>query len=334
MSDLKINNITDRTGDSGPVIAGVCTVSSGQFVVPVGPTEYRGGRGRGVWSCGTQPGNTTISGMDYVEVATTGNAVDFGDSLNTTQPTSCSSSTRGVFGGGNASPYASLMSTLMYVTISSKGGGSDFGDLTQSIRAMSQGGGDSTRGLRAGGFDTASSNVIDYVTIATTGSANNFGDLTSAGYSSSGASSPTRVIWFGAGGGKAGVIDYVTTQTKGDAIDFGDQTTTGVFEGGTASNTTRGVFAGGQSPSNINVIEYVTMSTVGNATDFGDLTEARGQPRGVSNSTRGAFGGGAPIVNTIDYITIATTGNATDFGDRVHKTQQHVGMSDVHGGLG
>ena len=44
MSDLKINNITDRTGGSGPVIAGVSTVSStGAFTVPVGPTEYRGG---------------------------------------------------------------------------------------------------------------------------------------------------------------------------------------------------------------------------------------------------------------------------------------------------
>ena len=44
MSDLNINNITDRTGSCGPVIAGVSTVSStGAFVVPVGPTEMRGG---------------------------------------------------------------------------------------------------------------------------------------------------------------------------------------------------------------------------------------------------------------------------------------------------
>ena len=49
MSDLKINNITDRTGDSGPVIAGVSTVTgTGAFTVPVGPTEMRGGRGRGL----------------------------------------------------------------------------------------------------------------------------------------------------------------------------------------------------------------------------------------------------------------------------------------------
>ena len=44
MSDLKINNITNRVGDSGPVIAGVSTVTgTGAFTVPVGPTEMRGG---------------------------------------------------------------------------------------------------------------------------------------------------------------------------------------------------------------------------------------------------------------------------------------------------
>ena len=43
MSDLKINNITDSTGNRGPQICGVSTVSTtGAFVVPVGPTENRG----------------------------------------------------------------------------------------------------------------------------------------------------------------------------------------------------------------------------------------------------------------------------------------------------
>ena len=49
MSDIKINNITDRTGDSGPIFAGISTVSTDTFMVmPSGPTEYRGGRGRGI----------------------------------------------------------------------------------------------------------------------------------------------------------------------------------------------------------------------------------------------------------------------------------------------
>ena len=33
MSDLKINNITNRGGDGGPVIAGVSTVSSSAFII-------------------------------------------------------------------------------------------------------------------------------------------------------------------------------------------------------------------------------------------------------------------------------------------------------------
>ena len=80
MSDLRINNITDRTGDNGPVIAGVSTVSStGSFTVPVGPTEYRGGRGRGFFGSGSTPSNTR--NLDMIEIATTGNGTDWGDDI-------------------------------------------------------------------------------------------------------------------------------------------------------------------------------------------------------------------------------------------------------------
>ena len=81
MSDLKINNITDRTGDSGPVIAGVSTVSStGAFTVPVGATEYRGGRGRGVLAGGYMAPALSASYflMNVVEISTLGNATEFG----------------------------------------------------------------------------------------------------------------------------------------------------------------------------------------------------------------------------------------------------------------
>ena len=55
MSELRINNITDRVGLSGPVIAGVSTVTSTtHMVMPSGPTEMRGGRGRGVLVEGSQ----------------------------------------------------------------------------------------------------------------------------------------------------------------------------------------------------------------------------------------------------------------------------------------
>ena len=79
MSDLKINNISNRGGDGGPVIAGVSTVSSSAFmVIPSGNTEIRGaGSGRAIVFIGATP--TTVTTIDYFNTASTGNAVDFGD---------------------------------------------------------------------------------------------------------------------------------------------------------------------------------------------------------------------------------------------------------------
>ena len=78
MSELRINNITDRAGSSGPIIAGVSTVTStSHMVMPSGPTEMRGGRGRGIIAGGDNP--TFLSSMEFVEIATTGNSTDFGD---------------------------------------------------------------------------------------------------------------------------------------------------------------------------------------------------------------------------------------------------------------
>ena len=126
MSDLKINNITDRTGDSGPVIAGVSTVSStGAFTVPVGPTEYRGGRGRGIFA-GMDPSGSNI---DKIEIATTGNSVSFGTLTRSKQAASATaSSTRGVVFGGYVSP--TYYTDIEYITISSTGNAVDFGDCT------------------------------------------------------------------------------------------------------------------------------------------------------------------------------------------------------------
>ena len=49
MSKFNVNNITGKQGQQGPVLAGVTTMSStGSMRIPGGPTEQRGGRGRGV----------------------------------------------------------------------------------------------------------------------------------------------------------------------------------------------------------------------------------------------------------------------------------------------
>jgi len=78
MSKFNVNNITGKQGQQGPVLAGVTTMSStGSMRIPSGPTEQRGGRGRGVILAGGTP--TQTKNCEFITIATTGNAQDFGD---------------------------------------------------------------------------------------------------------------------------------------------------------------------------------------------------------------------------------------------------------------
>mgnify|MGYP001201381635 CR=1 FL=1 len=348
MSQFKINSITDKSGYCGPVIAGVSTNNStGCMIIPAGPTEHRGGRGRAIFGSGATP--TSVNVMDSVEIATIGNAVDFGDDIiaRTENYGSCASSTRGLFAGGYNTATTAEINTISYVTISSQGGIADFGSLSGSWASYSDGGyyglggvSDSTRGLFGGGQGPSS--LIHYVTIATTGDASNFGDLTvGRAYALGGISNGTRgIIGGGMSPTQLSSLDFVTIQTTGNATHFGDMTT--IRTAGTGlSNSTRGITAGGSTPTKLNSIDYITIATEGNAVDFGDFTHS-GSGGGANylgsaaSSTRGLIAGGqTPTkLNSIEYITIATTGNATDFGDLTVARRFNMGLSDVNGGLG
>ncbi len=357
MSELRINNITDTAGSSGPIIAGVSTVTStSHMVMPSGPTEMRGGRGRGVFAGGYTPSSPNASSvMDFVEIATTGNALDFGDLARSGSTGSTSNSTRGVFNYGDV---PNSIVTMNFTTISSSGGVADFGDLSYVTRDGPFGSGDNTRGILGGSAGGPSNmggspgkgvNFIDFITFATTGDSNEFGTLTVARRGVCACSSPTRTVW---GGGYIKpsnhtiTIDFVTTQTRGDATKFGELT---VSRGqmGAVSSSTRGIWFGGSiygpdAPAYTiyNVIDFITIASEGNATDFGDtryassgihFTTATG-----SNSIRGVFGGGSnPTAQAeIQFITIATTGSASDFGDLSVTKYNGAGASDSHGGLG
>ena len=318
MSDIKINNITNRDGNSGPTIAGVSTVASSSFMVmPSGDTAIRGaGSGRGVILNISNPALSTVN--NFITIATTGNALDFGDqSVARYSKGGFASSTRG-FDAGGSTP--SMESDIEYVTISSQGGGNDFGDLL-TARAYCGGASNSTLGIVAGGGTPAVVSVIESVVMATAGEASSFGDLSLARtyLSGSGCQSTTRGLFAGGHPMTTNLIDFVLFSTGGTAIKFGDLTggKSGISAG---SNTTRGVFAGGSlQPSNTgtNKIEYVTLATEGNAVDFGDATHSnfRWMGAGMYSETRGCHVGGYPAINVIQYITIATTGDATDFGD-------------------
>jgi len=223
------------------------------------------------------------------------------------------SSARGVFAGG----YAAT-NIIDYITISSTGNASDFGDL---IGASANAGAVASpvRGVFAGGYlAPAVTNAIQYITISSTGNTLDFGDLTSTRNNTAGCSSSTRGIFAG-GAPNINTIEYITIFSSGNSIDFGDLVVVRSNAGG-CSSPTRGIFGGGDTspPANsfTNSIDYVTIATTANALDFGDLSAPK-DPAACSNSIRGLFAGGrAPTaINVIEYITIASTGNVTDFGD-------------------
>lgn len=282
-----------------------------------------GASGRGVFGA---------SVLTYVNISSTGNALNFGTSTTSRGALAAfSSTTRGLWSGGYQGSAPNSWNIIDYVTIASEGNAIDFGDLTVS-RYFPAGCSSSTRGLTGGGFSTFT-NTIDYVQIATIGNALDFGDLTSARSTNSSTSSATRGVW--GGGQLSNIIDYVTIASLGNAVTFGNLTTVAGQSAG-CSSPTRGIFGGRSTPTAINVIDYITFASTGNAVYFGDLTQARAGAAACSSSIRGVFAGGinGSNVNTIDYITIASIGNAQDFGDLSQNFAYNAGCSDSHGGLG
>ena len=280
--------------------------SFGDLVEAQGLHDALSSSTRMVFSAGYNSGfgGAAVIDMEYITMASEGNAIDFGDQLQATYGTgACSSSTRGLIMGGNRMPNDS-----------------PFND----------------------GND--GNNVICTIEISTIGNAIDFGDLTQRrGYPAS-CGSAVRAFIIGQYNNEVGVggltgSDTVIFASHGNAVDFGDPIERGPTKA--ASNSTRGVFAGtnGGSQTFTNVIQYVSLQSLGNATDFGDRTyEYIGGC--MSSSTRmvmvGGRGSGTPNsgTNVIDFVEITTTGDAVDFGDAGYLSADSAGSSDCHGGLG
>jgi len=291
---------------------------------------------RGVFGGGGAP--AAVNTIDYVNISSTGDAIDFGDLLFTSFINgSCSSATRGLWAGSRPST-----NTINFVTIASTGDATNFGDLTDP-REGADGMGSATRGIFSGGGDHPSPGsfevTMDYVTIASTGDARDFGDLTQARMFPAAFSSPTRGCIAGGyiapgSDSRSNVIDFVTIATLGNAQDFGDMTAVGQTPTGTA-NPIRGVFNISQNDSHNTTLNYVTIATTGNAAVFGDLTETKYAAAGAASPTRGVIAGSysPAITNVINYYLFATEGDAVDFGDLTQSRGHLSGCSNAHGGL-
>ena len=129
---------------------------------------------------GPSPANG-VNTMEFITIASTGDAVDFGDLFTGRYSGGgASSETRAVFAGGADGPATpgDMKDVMDYVTISSKGNAIDFGNLlavNENIRGTSN----KIRGLFAGGYGPGTTNVMQYITMASLGDAKDFGDLTS-----------------------------------------------------------------------------------------------------------------------------------------------------------
>ena len=292
-----------------------------------------GAAGRAVFSGGATPGD--VNTIDYFQIHTLGNAMDFGDATITeSRKAGCSSSTRGLSGG---SDDGNNHATIDYVTIASEGNAIDFGNSFNG-RGTSASMSSSTRGLWAAGRSPTNQDTIDYVEIATTGNASDFGDTTGARQWLAGCSSTTRGIIAGGespsfpGPTRTNRIEFITMASLGNALLFGDLTAV-TGNPGSCSNSTRGFFGGGE-PATYKKIDMITIASTGNATDFGNLTTGRIVVNGAGSQTRGTFLGGHSNLNVIDYITMSTAGNAQDFGDLTVGRWAGASFTDCHGGLG
>jgi len=269
-------------------------------------TMYQGGcasngsSDRGLFMAGQWPtlNNNTI---EYITISTPGNATDFGDALIKSSVmynqsgVSNNTNDRMVNAGGYCNPCTpnAQQSMMNYVTISSTGDATDFGDL--SIRRNAFGitsNGTNERGIAYYGSVpftpcAAQWNSIDYWTINSPGNSTDFGDGTSKGSENASFSNLTNERGISAGlfldcttppfvYGGSDVIDYITINSTGNATDFGNCVTGSSSVRGCSDGTAeRGVFGGGMTGSGspqtqTNILQYITINSAGDATDFGD----------------------------------------------------------------
>ena len=327
--------------DEGVVFEGDTKVNSQSYMYfPTGDTSQRG-RGRGLIG---NVGGEFSNGIHYVQIQTSGNSIDFGDTtIDKRRESVVCSATRGLFAGGDAPSGGSETNVISYVTIATTGNAVDYGDLT-AASGMGSGCSSNTRGVIMLGYDHPTAVVnLDYVTIASAGNAADFGDSTEARNNTGSLSSPTRGIFAGGSPSYKSTIDYVTIASTGNATDFGDFDRNVISPAG-ASSSTRGVFCAGganMSPNQFanNRMEYITIASTGNTVHFGDLQHKRGNASGLSNSTTAVIAGGctdnggSTATNAMEFITIASTGNGVEFGDTTATCLRTQGTSDSHGGL-
>ena len=196
---------------------------------------------RGVFSGGVKrvPGTAAWNVIEYVEIQTLGNALDFGDiEPNSNRGDGFSSPIRGFFAGGG---YPTRTTQISVITIASTGNSIRFGDTTFDSSYQGQCS-NTVRGVMAGGAISSpiNTNAIDFITMSSEGNAISFGNLTIARHSPAAACTNIRGVFAGGASPSdtayVNTMDYITFATQGNALDFGDMTDSVSFHAGTSDS--------------------------------------------------------------------------------------------------
>ena len=184
-----------------------------------------GNQTRGIWMGGEAPGAPGSSAVDtiqFVTIATAGNATDFGNlrAGSSASATGASPTRMLAMGGGNSPNYFAYID---YVEIATTGNASDFGDMT-AARNQNTAVSSNTRAIAMGGNSPSGLlNVMEFVTIATLGDASDFGDLSSGTEHTGSVNNSTRGVQTG---GRfpsyVNTMEFITIASTGNSSDFGD----------------------------------------------------------------------------------------------------------------
>ena len=186
---------------------------------------------RGIWGGGYGPSLTNL--IEYVEISTLGDTLDFGDLSGdmisgTGYHASCASPVRGVFAGGthpNSPAGDSVIRSADSITIASKGNSAKFAELTAKHQRNTA----ASNGIRGLVFSGRPSVVdISSIDMSSGGNAIHFGDLAQGDYSGFSCCNQVRAVH---GGGDASPrinrIEFVSITTFGDAQNFGELSSVG-----------------------------------------------------------------------------------------------------------
>ena len=219
---------------------GNSTIGNGNYSSALGNST------RGIQAGGWGPSGSPAPSSDiieYVTIASTGNAVDFGNLItNVNRASGCASPTRGILFGGRTAVPSGQVDDIQFITIATLGDSQLFGDL-RTTRGTGGACSNATRGVYFGGNTPTAIADIDYITIATTGNSVKFGDLSIACDSGTSVNSPTRGVnaISRTGSGDVNNLEYVNIATLGDAVDFGDANNASMRHAWNASNAHGGL---------------------------------------------------------------------------------------------